>query len=40
MAIKLEIMCDSGTKYIIDSILYLGKGTNTEGLPLGEYSIK
>lgn len=38
--IKIEMMCDSGTYYMIDAIPYLGKGTNTGGLPSGEYFVK
>lgn len=38
--VKLEMMCDSGTRYMIDSMPYLGKGTNTGGAPLGEYFVK
>ncbi|GBP63724.1 PiggyBac transposable element-derived protein 4 [Eumeta japonica] len=38
--VKLEMICDSGTKYMINSTPYLGKGTNTGGLPLGEYFVK
>lgn len=38
--VKLEMMCDSGTRYMVDCIPYLGKGTNTGGMPLGEYFVK
>lgn len=38
--IKIEMMCDSGTYYMIDAIPYLGKGTDTGRLPLGEYFVK
>lgn len=38
--IKIEMMCDSGTYYMIDAIPYLGKGTNTGDLSLGEYFVK
>jgi hypothetical protein len=38
--LKIEMMCDSGTRYMIDALPYLGKGTNTGGLPLGEYVVK
>lgn len=38
--VKLEMMCDSGTRYMVDSMPYLGKATNTGGLPLGEYFVK
>ncbi|CAK1595279.1 unnamed protein product [Parnassius mnemosyne] len=35
--VKLEMMCDRGTRYMLDCMPYLGQGTNTVGLPLGEY---
>ncbi|CAK1603173.1 unnamed protein product, partial [Parnassius mnemosyne] len=38
--VKLEIMCDSGTRYMLDCMPYLGKGTYTSGLSLGEYFVK
>lgn len=38
--LKLEMLCDSGTKYMIDCAPYLGTGTDTGGLPLGEYFVK
>ncbi|XP_067633731.1 piggyBac transposable element-derived protein 4-like [Eurosta solidaginis] len=38
--VKLVMMCDSGTRYMIDSMPYLGKGTDTGGLPLGEDFVK
>lgn len=38
--IKIQMMCDSGTYYMIDSVACLGKGTDTGGLPLGEYFVK
>lgn len=37
---KIEMMCDSGTRYMIDARPYLGKGTNIERVPLGEYVVK
>lgn len=37
---KIEMMCDSGTRYIIDAMPYLGKGTNIERVPLGKYVVK
>ncbi|CAK1589288.1 unnamed protein product [Parnassius mnemosyne] len=38
--LKLVMMCDIGTKYMINAMPYLGKGTQTNGLPLGEYYVK
>lgn len=38
--IKILMMCDSGTKYMINGMPYLGRGTQTNGLPLGEYYVK
>lgn len=39
--LKIEMMCDSGTRYMIDDAMpYLGKGTNTGGVPLGEFVVK
>lgn len=38
--IKIPMMCDSGTKYMINAMPYIGKATNTNGLPLGEYYVK
>lgn len=38
--LKLIMLCDSGTKYMIDCSPYLGKGSNTEGIPLGEFFVK
>lgn len=38
--LKLIMMCDSGTKYVTNAIPYLGKGTQTNGLPQGEYFVK
>ncbi|GBP33630.1 hypothetical protein EVAR_32128_1 [Eumeta japonica] len=33
-------MCDIGTKYMLNAIPYIGKATNTNGLPLREYFMK
>lgn len=38
--IKLEMVCDSGTRYMVNCTPYLGKGTDTRGVPLGEYFVK
>ncbi|GBP63866.1 PiggyBac transposable element-derived protein 4 [Eumeta japonica] len=38
--IKIPMMCDSGTKYMINAMPYIGKATNTNGLPQGEYYVK
>ncbi|KAJ8928139.1 hypothetical protein NQ314_019319 [Rhamnusium bicolor] len=38
--IKLVMLCDVPTKYMIDAEPYLGKGTKTNGLPLSTYYIK
>lgn len=38
--IKIPMMCDSGTKYMLNAMPYIGKATNTNGLPQGEYYIK
>lgn len=38
--VKLVMMCDSGTKYMIDCTPYLGKGSDTGGVPLGEFFVK
>lgn len=38
--IKILMMCDSGTKYMINGMPYLGRGTQTNGVPLGEYYVK
>lgn len=35
--IKIIMLCDVKTKYLIDGMPYLGKQTNTSGLPLGTY---
>ncbi|XP_026330081.1 piggyBac transposable element-derived protein 4-like [Hyposmocoma kahamanoa] len=38
--LKIEMMCDSGTRYMIDAMPYLGKRTHTGDVPLGEYVVK
>lgn len=38
--IKIPMMCDSGTNYMVNAMPYIGKATNTDGLPLGEYYLK
>lgn len=38
--IKIVMMCDSGTYYMIDAMPYMGKGTNTGDLPLGDFFCK
>ncbi|XP_058983469.1 piggyBac transposable element-derived protein 4-like [Musca domestica] len=38
--IKIPMICDSTTKYMFNAIPYLGKTTNTAGLPLGEFYVK
>ncbi|GBP23607.1 PiggyBac transposable element-derived protein 4 [Eumeta japonica] len=38
--IKIPMMCDSGTYYMINALPYIGKATNTNGLPQGEYYLK
>lgn len=38
--IKILMMCDSGTKYMVNGMPYLGRGTQTNGVPLGEYYVK
>ncbi|XP_072388744.1 uncharacterized protein [Diabrotica undecimpunctata] len=38
--LKIVMLCDVGTKYMFDAELYLGKGTKTNGQPLGEYYVK
>nr|CAH7750575.1 unnamed protein product [Callosobruchus chinensis] len=37
--IKIVMTCDAGTKYMLDAEPYLGKHTNTDGKPLGEYFV-
>lgn len=38
--IKIPMMSDSGTNYMINAMPYIGKATNTNGLPQGEYYLK
>jgi hypothetical protein len=38
--IKIPMMCDSGTKYMLNAMTYIGRATNTNGLPQGEYYVK
>lgn len=38
--LKIMMLCDSGTKYMLNAIPYLGKGSNTTTLPLAEYFVK
>lgn len=38
--IKIVMVCDVSSKYMFDAAPYLGKSTNTNGLPLGEYYVK
>ncbi|XP_066138360.1 piggyBac transposable element-derived protein 4-like [Euwallacea fornicatus] len=38
--IKIVMLCDSSSKYMIDASPYLGKSTHTGGLPLSNYYIK
>lgn len=38
--IKIPMICDSGTNYMINGMPYIGKATNTNGLPQGEYYLK
>ncbi|CAB3250201.1 unnamed protein product [Arctia plantaginis] len=38
--IKIPMMNDSGTNYMINAMPYIGKATNTNGLPQGEYYLK
>ena len=38
--IKILMMCDSGTKYMINAMPYIGKATNTNGIPQGEFYVK
>lgn len=38
--IKIVMCCDVGTKYMFAAEPYLGKNTDTKGLPLGEYYVK
>lgn len=34
------MMCDSGTKYMINAMPYIGNSTLNHGWPLGEYYVK
>lgn len=38
--VKLEMMCDSGIRYIVDCMPYLGKGTSSGSALVGEYFVK
>lgn len=38
--IKIVLVCDVSTKYMFDAMPYLGKSTNTNGMPLGEFYVK
>lgn len=38
--IKIPMLCDSGTKYMLNAMPYIGRATNTNGLPQGEYYVK
>lgn len=38
--IKIPMMCDTGSKYMIDAMPYIGKATKTNGLPQGEFYVK
>lgn len=38
--IKIPMLCDSGTKYMLNAVPYIGRATNTNGLPQGEYYVK
>ncbi|XP_055920499.1 piggyBac transposable element-derived protein 4-like [Eupeodes corollae] len=38
--IKIPMMCDSGTSYMLNAMPYIGRATNTNGLPQGEYYLK
>ena len=37
--IKIVLLCDNKSKYMLNAEVYLGKGTNTKGLGLAEYFI-
>ncbi|XP_066259615.1 piggyBac transposable element-derived protein 4-like [Euwallacea similis] len=39
-AIKIIMVCDSSSKYMLDASPYLGKSTKTNGLPLATYFVK
>lgn len=38
--LKIIMMCDNDSKYMINAIPYIGRATVTVGLPLGEYFVK
>ncbi|CAK1594957.1 unnamed protein product [Parnassius mnemosyne] len=38
--IKIPMMCDNGTKYMVNALPYIGRATDTGGLPQGEYYLK
>lgn len=38
--LKMVMICDSGTNYMVDAMPYLGKGSNKTTFPLGEYYVK
>lgn len=38
--LKLHMICDSSSKYMFGAIPYIGKGTETNELPLAEYFMK
>lgn len=38
--IKLVLMCDSHSYYLVSGIPYIGKQTNTDGRPLGQYFVE
>lgn len=38
--IKIPMLCDSGTKYMLNAMPYIGRATNTNGLPQGEFYVK
>lgn len=38
--IKLVMMCDNSTKYMLNAIPYLGKGTVTNNQPVADYFVQ
>ncbi|XP_071051094.1 piggyBac transposable element-derived protein 4-like [Onthophagus taurus] len=38
--LKLVLMCDNATKYMVDAIPYTGKTLNSEGLPQAKFFVK
>lgn len=38
--LKIVMVCDVSTKYMINATPYLGKSTQSNGMPLGEYFVK